>query len=293
MVASIPSNSASQYLPITTTRSIRDWDEMVKNYQELEFLKQTHSSQDEASLKLLSTVLNDAGRRAALFDRLEINQFALAWVWQGENQEVLEMLWDLEIVPRKLEIPFLSGYRNGLEIELMFEEENRRSNLISRYQNDLDALVVIWKRTGDSNVRKKLWTDTIFQHLREIQFLSKIGLPGDKEFSCIDCIGCNFMKSERKALIQRYATDAPALAVIWKIFGRTIQSEIWDNTIVRNGIELEFLSHLDKPGAALSRHVTWLLKEQRHFGKTREEALVEKYPAARKQIEELMKRREY
>lgn len=292
MVASIQSSSASVNLisRMTATHSLQNWDEMVKNEQELEFLRQTKEQPEAAALELLDSVFNDADRRGALFDRLQANPQAFVWIWTEKNYKVLDMLWDLEIVPRNLEIPFLKAQEPRLEIFILLNGEDREFKLIEKYGMNTDAMVVIWNTFCPFKTQKYIWRNVIVQRKEEISFLSKFENLIRDLIYLSDFLTCPAIKKDRKALIKKYSNDALALAVIWKtLHSLGVRRKLWDKTIVCNNLELQFLSQIDQPGAATCDSVSRHLVEMRFLNdKTRQAALEEKYPEARDQIAAFM-----
>lgn len=260
------------------------WDDHVKADRVLELIHQADLENSHTHFKIIRAVFADPDRRTYLFAELRRYPNALQWIWRNRSAEELSLLWDECLVFGSLEIDFLHFVEVNETFQSIFSDGQRRVRLLEKYANNPEALAMVWK-TLTTNQKNYVWLQTIVRNRWEIPFLSRIAAVCDPIING---------EKNRSDLIQSYANQAPALAVIFKVINVHSQKKLWDEVIVRKNLEVEFLSHVDSPGCVSCHTMKPILESKdSRFRKTRTEALLKKYrknPAAVDLFREITRR---
>lgn len=244
------------------------WDDHVSADRVLELLHQTDLKNNNIPLKIIQAVFADPDRRTTLFAELRRYPNALQWIWKNRSAEELSLLWDECLVFGSLEIDFLHFVEVNATIQSIFSDGQRRVRLLEKYANNPEALAMVWK-TLTTNQKNYVWLQTIVHNRWEIPFLSRIAAVCDPIING---------EKNRTDLIQSYAHQAPALAVIFKVINVYSQKKLWDEVIVHKNLEMEFLSHVDSPGCVSCHTMKPILESKdSRFRKTRKEGFLKKY----------------
>lgn len=192
-----------------------------------------------------------------------------AWTkFLGSASRQLE-IWD-KIVEQKQELEFLENLnatsdRESSEIlELVIDNDRRRSALFDKYQENPDALG--WVCQNSLLDLDLIWDCEIVPRNLEIMLISHF-----TQSSVLDD------KYRKKELLKKYKDRPQDLASVYIVLNLKSKKRLWKR-IVRKDQEIPFLAQVDKPEALSLVDVQWLFHRKRVFHHRKAETrLIKKY----------------
>lgn len=262
---------------------LRTWDHHIASQnQEKAFLQGRDFHQNLDSLHFLTIVLNDTQRLTDMLVKFEKDVEALFLLIKTAlymHKSVAIWIWERCIVPRNREIDYLDAIGRDDGSYWLLNDTNEGKALIRKYSNDPHALATCFKQLIPIE-RNNLWYELVEPQNLEIEFIREVELPDHTDICDIATFEGQVRIPAIDPLIEKYRNSTEALAVIWNLVNPNSKQELWNQILVPEDREIDFIKQIGAPGAPTALTVRCNLPKSESpsdFSSKGIEPLVEKY----------------